>query len=92
MEITALLTALLADFRAWWIMRCDLKDGRCIRCGRRTSGNYATCKVRGLGDKILLVESHFIQVGNCGCDKRRLKLNEWDRRVFRKIWSFFNAL
>lgn len=74
-------------------MKCDFEvvDGvrYCIRCGHRVGDkriNFRTCAKRGLGDRLYRLFS-FFKVPHCqACSKRRRKLNELDRRVYRFLW------
>jgi hypothetical protein len=82
-------------------MRCDYillhRKGnrykhRCIRCGRETqwtlteTNPYAVCKKRGLGDKIERIIKLFVFRPRCGgCQRRKDKLNNLDRKLFRLL-------
>ena len=75
-------------------MRCDFQDGVCIRCGVKKPArvNYRTCERIGLGDKIAWLTT-LLRIPYCkACDRRRARLNEWDRSLFRRYWRMRHGI
>lgn len=73
-------------------MRCDFATNGsikyCIRCGMQVakSLNYRTCERMGLGDRLFWL-TQAMGIKSCeSCVDRRMKLNELDRRIYRRFY------
>lgn len=78
-------------------MQCDFEENgrtkKCIRCGISVARNIsmATCVRRGWGDWIVWLTDK-LRLPHCeACSKRRVWLNELDRKFYRWRWERRNA-
>lgn len=67
---------------------------RCIRCGTVTRWTvtqyrpYSLCKRAGLGDRLeKALKLIGIRPPCLGCQRRKERLNELDRKIFRRLWG-----
>lgn len=75
-------------------MKCDLVTSGnvkyCIRCRAivQSQMNYRTCDQVGIGDRVFYV-TQWLGFKSCeSCVQRRMRLNELDRRIYRRIYQW----